>query len=181
MRKPLNEEQKAKKRLYDKQFYEANRNNLKEKRKDYLLKTSESTKKVKKIWYEQNKKNVISHQNNYKKNKRETDNLFKLTENIRGLITSSFKNKSFNKKIKTEQILGCSFSDFLKHLESKFESWMDWDNKGKYNGQFNYGWDIDHIIPLSSAKTEEDVIRLNHYTNLQPLCSHTNRNIKKDK
>ena len=58
---------------------------------------------------------------------------------------------------------------------------MSWDNYGKYNGLLNYGWDIDHIIPVSSSKTEEDIIRLNHYTNLQPLCSKINRDIKKDK
>lgn len=39
---------------------------------------------------------------------------------------------------------------------------------------------IDHIIPLSSAKTEEDIIKLSHYSNLQPLCSKVNRDIKKD-
>jgi len=57
---------------------------------------------------------------------------------------------------------------------------MNWDNKGLYNGNFEYGWDVDHIIPLSSAKTEEEIIRLNHYSNLQPLCSKINRDIKKD-
>ena len=57
---------------------------------------------------------------------------------------------------------------------------MTWENRGLYNGEFNYGWDIDHIIPLSSAETEEDIIKLNHYTNLQPLCSKINRDIKKD-
>lgn len=56
---------------------------------------------------------------------------------------------------------------------------MNWENRGLYNGELNYGWDIDHIIPLSSARTEEDVIRLNHYTNLQPLCSKMNRDIKR--
>jgi len=55
-----------------------------------------------------------------------------------------------------------------------------WENRGLYNGELNYGWDIDHIIPLSSALTEEKLIKLNHYTNLQPLCSYTNRYIKKD-
>ena len=28
---------------------------------------------------------------------------------------------------------------------------------------------MDHIIPISSAETEEDIYRLNHYTNFQPL------------
>jgi hypothetical protein len=55
---------------------------------------------------------------------------------------------------------------------------MNWENRGLYNGELNYGWDVDHITPISSAKTEEDVVRLNHYTNLQPLCSYINRAIK---
>jgi hypothetical protein len=58
---------------------------------------------------------------------------------------------------------------------------MSWENYGKYNGEFNYGWDIDHIIPSSTAKTENDIYHLSHYSNLQPLCSKTNRDIKKDK
>jgi hypothetical protein len=77
--------------------------------------------------------------------------------------------------------LGCSFEDFKIHLESKFEHWMNWDNYGLYNGELNYGWDIDHVIPLSIADSEEEVYKLSHYTNLQPLCSRINRDIKKDK
>ena len=90
------------------------------------------------------------------------------------------KTKGYIKKSKTNEILGCSFEEFQFHLENKFENWMNWDNRGLYNGDFNYGWDIDHIIPLSSAKTEDEIIKLNHYSNLQPLCSYTNRYIKKD-
>jgi hypothetical protein len=56
---------------------------------------------------------------------------------------------------------------------------MTWDNYGLYNGELNYGWDIDHIKPVSSAKTISELIGLNHYTNLQPLCSKVNRDIKK--
>ena len=33
---------------------------------------------------------------------------------------------------------------------------------------------IDHIIPISSAKTKEDVIKLNHYSNLQYLFAEDN-------
>jgi hypothetical protein len=58
---------------------------------------------------------------------------------------------------------------------------MTWENRGLFNGTENYGWDLDHIIPISSATTEEQVIELNHYTNFQPLCSHINRNVKKDR
>ena len=82
---------------------------------------------------------------------------------------------------KTIEILGCSYEDFRIYIESKFECWMTWENHGIYNGELNYGWDIDHIIPLSSVETEEDIIRLNHYTNLQPLCSYTNRYIKRNR
>ena len=39
---------------------------------------------------------------------------------------------------------------------------------------------LDHITPSTSAITEQDIIRLNHYTNLQPLCSYVNRYIKID-
>ncbi|HMZ47140.1 MAG TPA: hypothetical protein PLU36_10075 [Chitinophagaceae bacterium] len=58
---------------------------------------------------------------------------------------------------------------------------MNWRNKGLYNGTPNFGWDIDHIIPLSSAVNETDIIKLNHYTNLRPLCSYVNRYVKRDK
>ena len=58
---------------------------------------------------------------------------------------------------------------------------MTWENRGLYNGELNYGWDIDHIIPISSGNTEEEIIKLNHYSNLQPLCSKINRDIKRDR
>ena len=79
-----------------------------------------------------------------------------------------------------EEFESSKLSKTLKYLESKFEDWMNCENYGLYNGELNYGWDIDHKIPLSSGKTEEKIIELNHYTNLQPLCSKINRDIKKD-
>lgn len=57
---------------------------------------------------------------------------------------------------------------------------MSWDNYGLYTGEYNSGWDIDHIIPLSSATSEEDIIKLCNYTNLMPLCSYINRVVKRN-
>ena len=33
----------------------------------------------------------------------------------------------------------------------------------------------------NSAITEEDIVKLNHYSNLQPLCGYVNRHIKTNK
>lgn len=44
---------------------------------------------------------------------------------------------------------------------------MFWNNHGTY-------WHLDHIIPISWAKSEEEVYKLNHYTNYQPLSAFEN-------
>jgi 5-methylcytosine-specific restriction endonuclease McrA len=51
---------------------------------------------------------------------------------------------------------------------------MTWENQGKCMSNYNETWQLDHIIPISNAKSIEDVIKLNHYTNLRPLCSKLN-------
>ena len=131
----------------------------------------------------------LEYHNLYTKNgikkTRESDNIdnkikSKLKKRIRSAISNILKERGFRKKSKTLEILGCNIDDFKLHLESKFENWMNWNNRGLYNGELNYGWDIDHIIPVSYAKNEEELLLLNHYTNLQPLCSKMNRDIKKN-
>ena len=150
----------------------------------------EKTKLKRKLDYEL-KKNDINYQNekNIKrrlnqKNRLINDPLFKISRNISTLISYSLKNKNINKLTKTDIILGCTFDKFRLHLESKFEDWMTWENMGNPKDgilELNKSWDIDHIVPLDSDKSIEGVIKLNHYTNLQPLCSYTNRIIKKSK
>jgi hypothetical protein len=153
---------------------------LKKSRKMYREQTKEKRKEYRKEYNKNNKKKNDDYRYEYIKNRIKNDSLFKLKLNIANLIRQSFRNNNFRKTSKTCEILGCTYQEFKIYLESKFESWMNWDNRGLYNGQFKYGWDVDHIIPLSSAKTVEDIIRLNHYTNLQPLCSKINRDIKKN-
>lgn len=106
----------------------------------------------------------------------------KFSQSIRSLISNSLSNKGYTKSKKSKDILGCTIEEFRKYIESKFKPWMNWGNKGGIGiNTKNTNWDLDHIIPLNSAKTEKEILKLNHYTNFQPLCSYTNRNLKKAK
>ena len=91
------------------------------------------------------------------------------------MISETIKSNGFRKKLKTELIIGCKFDFLLNHIENQFEPWMNWSNYGKYNGDYKFGWDIDHIIELQTSNSEEELLRLNHYSNLRPLDSKINR------
>lgn len=169
------EYRKANKYAYN-QWCKDNPDKIKTIKKKSYLKNRETIIAQKRDYYQKNKIEI----NQKILIKRKTNPLFKLKAYTRNLIRKALFRNGYIKNSKTIQILGCSFEEFKTHLESLFESWMNWDNYGRYNGKLNYGWDIDHIIPLSTTKTEEDVVRLNHYSNLQPLCSYTNRCLKRD-
>jgi hypothetical protein len=154
---------------------EQKRGELNNYAKDYYKKNKELLKPKKKKYYQSTKVQV----NKRQKERREREPLFKLKGNIRASIIKILKRNKVPKNNKTIEILGCSYEQFKTHLEGAFKFWMNWENYGKYNGELNYGWDIDHIIPICSAKTEGEVMKLNHYTNLQPLCSKINRDIKR--
>lgn len=158
------EEHKAERKEYHKKWYSLN-NPKREKETD--------PEKIKEI--NRSKKNT------YQKIRKKSNKLYRLKCNVRSYFSNMLKNKGFKKKLKTHEMLGCTYIEFKEYLESLWESWMNWDNYGLYNGTPNYGWDIDHIIPISSAITEEELLKLNHFSNLQPLCSYTNRVIKSNK
>lgn len=153
-----------------KNYYECNKEKIKEKSRKYYQDNKDDINDKRKdenreralIYYYKNKNVQNKKSAESKKTKIANDPLFKLTHNIRVLIRRSMKNQFTTKSKKTIEILGCSFIEFKFHLESQFDDKMNWDNQGTY-------WHMDHIIPISSAKEEEDVYRLNHYTNFQPL------------
>lgn len=169
---------KEEKEKYRKDWYEENKKTKLAKDKIYREENAEKIAEYRKEYRIKNKETLRINKRNYEKKKRNTDPLYKLKSNTRRFISNAIKKRNYTKKSRTHEILGCSFEDFKSHIESLWEPWMTWENYGLYNGQSDYGWDIDHIIPQSSAETEEDVIKLNHHTNLRPLCSYHNRVIK---
>lgn len=162
-----------------KQYYKENKEKILEKKKIYRLKNKEKIKIQRKKYREENKDKIAKQKYEYQKRYLSTS-IGKLNHNIRQAIRRSLIESGYTKKYKSEEILGCTIEVFKVYIESQFEDWMTWENKGKYNGEANFGWDLDHITPLSSAENESNIIELNHYTNIQPLCSKYNRDIKKD-
>lgn len=133
-------------------------------------------------FYSNNKDKHNEYCKKYKKKKRKEDPIYKFRENIRSNIGRTFRDKNITKNSKTFEILGCDFETFKNYIESLWEHWMNWDNYGvdkRTKLEPNKTWDIDHIIPVSKGDTEEEIIKLNHYSNLQPLCSYHNRLVKR--
>jgi hypothetical protein len=172
------EERKEARRLYNKKWYEENKEKVRKRHKKYRQNNKEKIRERDRKYREKEK--VRKNRNKRIRERFKNDQLFRLKRAIRSSVTNSIKSVDGYKSKRTEEILGCSFKELKQHIESQWEDWMSWDNYGLYNGELNHGWDIDHIEPLSLCESEEDVYKLNHYTNLQPLCSYTNRYIKRD-
>jgi hypothetical protein len=104
--------------------------------------------------------------NEYRYEKYHNDCLYKTKEGIRALLRMSFKKSGFSVHSKSQEILGCSFEFFKNYIEQRFKKGMTWKNRSE--------WHFDHIIPVSSAKTEKEIVKLNHYTNFRPLWAKEN-------
>lgn len=137
---------------------------LAEKRRIRLIKYGDTIRANKKKSYQKHKSNKMQ----YKKNRRANDHMYRFTENLRTRARTFLNNQMpYGKKSKTTELLGADYITVYDHIESLFTSGMSWWMIGKHIH-------IDHIIPLSSAKTEEEAIKLFHYTNLQPLWAEDN-------
>lgn len=154
-----------------KSYREIHKDRLKEISKIYWQ-NNKDKKRLKDKKYKEKHKDKLNEKRRIKLN---NDPLCKLIHYARIMCNQALTENGFKKSKRTEEILGCSFVEYAKHIESQFEVWMSWDNHGKYIGNYNETWQIDHITPLSSGLTEDEINKLNHYTNLRPLCSKVNQ------
>jgi len=137
--------------------------------KEYNITYKTSNQDYVKEYYTTNKEKIVKQTIERDKKRKIVDPLFKLDGVVRVLIRDAFKrslNGIYKKGKKTERVLGCTMKEFIQHLQSQFVEGMTLENHGVV-------WEIDHIKKLSSSKNEEDIIKLNHYTNLRPLFKTT--------
>lgn len=138
----------------------------KERNRDWYLKNQEYAKARSKEYRLANKESDNAWRKEYHKKREQSEPMYLLKRRMRTLIYAKFRQGGYTKKSKASEILGCSFEELKFYLELQFKPGMTWLNHGE--------WHIDHIIPLATAESEVDVIRLNHYTNLQPLWATEN-------
>jgi len=103
----------------------------------------------------------------YVRSRRQRDPLAAAAHRLRVRTRTAFDRISALKPASTETLLGTDWETVKIHIESQFVNDMSWENMNE--------WHIDHIVPLASAKTEEELAKLCHYTNLQPLFAFDNR------
>ena len=146
-------------------------------RKIYYEANKEKLARENKAWRESNKEYCIGYAKNYKethrkegnerqKKKYHSDPIFKLKTNIGNAIRQGFKRIKFSKNARSQEILGCSFEEFKIYIENQFKEGMTWKNHGE--------WELDHIVPHYLARTEEEIISINHHSNWQPLWKKEN-------
>lgn len=179
-----NERNPDKVRATNRKRYLKNKSKIDDKNKEWRVNNKEyKAKKDREYWLlnkekiakynrnrRKNNKEIHKQEADYVRNKRKTDPIYKLKGNLRSRIKECLKANKFIKTQNTEKILGADMLIVKTHIEKQFKEGMTWENHGLTGNV----WHIDHIIPLDKAKTVEEVYKLCHYSNLQPLWAKEN-------
>lgn len=156
---------KRQKRMENPEHFKAINKKYYQKHKERILKETKDTRLT---YYYKNKKKVIAKQQIYVREREKVDLNYKLTRRLRIGMRTRLKQALAKKSGHTMDLVGCTIEYLIKHLESKFQDGMNWENYGK--------WHIDHIKPCCSfdLTKEKDQKECFHYTNLQPLWAKDN-------
>lgn len=159
------------KNLADKDYYIRNLEDQRNKKREYSRNNVENASKRSRKSYEVNRaKNLLRNRENSKK-RYHSDPVYKLRLRIAGQLKDALSGSTvYGEKSKMYEIVGLTGADLVIYLWGTFER-----RYGIERGLVKRSdVEIDHIIPKSTAKTEEEVKKLNHYTNLQLLLKEDN-------
>lgn len=165
------EKNRDKKAVYLKKWYEENKARVFEKQKEYAKKNPHVVRKSRVNWMSKNREKHNKWRRENAKHRRRTDPIFALREIAKKRVRHAVENKGMSRGLyrtnKIASMVGCTWEELKAHLEKQFTEGMTWENRGE--------WEVDHIIPISSAQTEAEIEKLSHYSNLQPLWREENR------
>lgn len=165
-------------RKREQEWRDRNREHYRKRQNEYYHKNKDKAKKWNDKYKNKNRMEIRAKGREYAKNNRDrinihrlerlhNDPIFKMKEQTRNMVRYALRSEGHRKNSHTADILGCDLDFFCEYLMKTWEK-----NYGEpWSGE---PYHIDHIVPLATAKTEEDVLRLCHYTNLQMLTPHDN-------
>ena len=145
-----------------KQYRINNEEKIRERRRLYRFKNAEKIKLAKQKYGAENRDKIAK----ALADRRAKNPIARMANSMRRSIRR-YLDAGQKGEMSSFEIIGCSKDDLRKHLESKFRDGMTWRNYGKH-------WHIDHVVPLISANSEDEIKRLCHWTNLQPLTAFEN-------
>jgi len=147
-------------------YKQNNKEKVSQRKKEYFVRNRYNILSANKQYRQKNKCELSKKGVIYQNKRRKTDKLFALKTRVSCNIRQALGKKGYTKKSRTHEILGCSFEFFKNYIEQRFKEGMTWENRSE--------WHLDHIIPISSATTEKEILKFNHYSNFRPLWSKDN-------
>ena len=100
------------------------------------------------------------------------DKIGYISKLFRCRLRGASRSRGATKSWRSHAVAGCSWAEFVAHIERKMAKWnatcepgreMTWENTQR-----------DHIKPIALAQDEAELLALHHYTNYQPLLCADN-------
>lgn len=187
-KRPHSETQKAKQSERNKAYYAANRDSLKAKARSWRAANIERDRARNREYKKTHgprlmqemlcdpvrKERYYRRQVEWQKQKAATNPSFAIYQRILVQMNRAMQKhlagRNVTSRSKIVQLLGCEWSEFVRHIEAQFQPGMTWQNHGRS------GWHFDHIRPLSSFDLTDDkqLAEGCHFTNVQPLWAADN-------
>jgi hypothetical protein len=186
-----------KRAAYQRQYYQRHIEKQKAASKKLRQANRQAALTYAKNYYQTNKIKLRAQAKKYrqdhKKERRQQQNIarrtnlnVKIHHNVSNLIRITIQRNGFSKNNNSIiQYLGYSINELKQHLEGLFESWMTWQNWGKYdpttwidNDLTTWTWQLDHIIPQSDLPyilmTDDNFQKCWKLSNLRPYSAKLN-------
>lgn len=157
---------RGKELLYAKSWRQNNPDKVAQHERTKYLRHKESILAKNRVYRQKNKDVISAQKREYIARRRRGFSQYAIQMRVRARFANAMNRKGWSKDAPMQAIVGCSWEELKSHLESRFLPGMTWENRSE--------WHIDHIIPCSTASTEEEMKKLFHFSNLQPLWKEDN-------
>jgi hypothetical protein len=171
---------------YIRQYYRENKETILEQNKNYIAENQEQRTAYLHTYYQNNKNEIIDKNHTRHKIRRKEDPAYRLRKDLSTRIYAELKKVGGSKN--GESILKhflYSIQELKEHLENQFETWMTWENQGKYNAATwkddditTWTWQLDHIIPQANlpytSMEDDNFKKCWALSNLRPLSAKQN-------